>query len=404
MSDLQNASQHILSQYGLTPQEELLETHTKKKRYSIGIPCETTMQEGRVPLAPLAVESLVESGHKVIIQKNLGKHSHFSDEKYAAHGAEIVDNPQEIFQCDIILKIAPFTIEEISMMKGNQIIMSNLYPCLRSKEYFTKLIQKRILACAYDLLEDDFGNFPLQRSMSEIAGNTSISTAAEYLSSNKGELLGGITGVNPSEVVILGAGATGEYAAKAALGLGAQVKVFDKSVHHLTQLVNHLNRNIATSILQPQVLERCLKTADVVIGAMQSMQGNSTQMVVSEEMVKQMKRHSVIIDLCIDQGGCFETSRQTNHNKPTFIKHGVVHYCVPNIQSRVARTASYAISNILSPILLELGETGSIKTFLKNNKGFRQAVYVFNGMLSNQYLGSLYDMYSRDINLLLSAM
>lgn len=406
MTDPNEVSRQILSQYGLNPQEEVLEVSRKKKKFSIGIPCESSMQEGRVPLAPLAVESLVESGHKVIIQRNLGKQAHFSDEKYAQYGAEIVENATEVFQCDIIIKVAPFTLEEIDKMKENQVIMSNLHSCIHTKEYFARLIQKRVIAIAYDLLKDELGSYPLVRSMSEIAGRSSILIASEYLSNvnnGKGEMLGGMTGVSPSEIIILGAGTAGEYAARTALGLGAQVKVFDKSVHRLTRLLNTLNRNVSTSILQPQVLERCLRTADVVIGAMRFTRGNSSG-IVTEDMVRQMKRHSVIVDISIDQGGCFETSRQTDHKNPIFIKHGVVHYCVPNIPARVARTASYALSNILSPVLLELGNSGSITNYLKNHAGTRHGVYVYNGILSNQQIGDKYDMYSRDINLLLSAM
>jgi alanine dehydrogenase len=406
MTDPNEASRQILSQYGLSPQEEVLEVHRKKKKFSIGIPCETSMQEGRIPLAPLAIESLVENGHKVMIQRNAGKHAHFPEEKYAQYGAEICETAAEIFQCDIVIKVAPFTDKELEMMRKNQIVMSNLHSGSHTKSYFTKLIQKRVVAIAYDLLKDEQDCYPIVRSMSEIAGRSSILIASEYLSNvnaGKGEMLGGMIGVSPSEIVILGAGTAGEYAARTALGLGAQVRVFDRSVHRLTRLVNTLNYSISTSILQPQVLERSLKTADVIIGAMRSINSGSAG-IVSEDMVKKMKKHSVIVDISIDQGGCFETSKATNHDKPIFTKHGVIHYCVPNIAARVARTASYALSNILSPVLLEMGESGNITGYLKNHRGTRNGVYVYNGILTNQKIGDQFDMYSRDIDLIISAM
>lgn len=406
MSDPNEASRQILSQYGLSPQEEVLDVHRKKKKYSIGIPCETSMQEGRIPLAPLAVESLVESGHTVLIQRGAGAQAHFTDEKYAQYGAKICDSAKEIFQSDIVIKVAPFTMKEIDMMHSNQIVMSNLHSGTHNKEFFAKLIQKRVVAIAYDLLKDEQNCYPIVRSMSEIAGRSSILIASEYLSNvnnGKGEMLGGMIGVSPSEIVILGAGTAGEYAARTALGLGAQVKVFDRSVHRLTRIVNSLNYQISTSILQPQVLERSLKTADVVIGAMRTI-NTSAVGIITEDMVSKMKKHSVIVDISIDQGGCFETSKATNHKEPTFTKHGVIHYCVPNIASRVARTASYALSNILSPVILEMGGSGDITHYLKSHKGSRHGVYVYNGILTNQDIGDRFDMYSRDIDLIISAM
>jgi alanine dehydrogenase len=406
MTNIDDASKQILSQYGLTPQEEVLEVSRKKKRISIGIPFETSMQEARVPLAPLAVESLVESGHKVIIQRGIGKQAHFSDEKYASYGAIMVDKAEEVFQADTIIKVAPFTEKEISMMHSEQVVFSSLHASTHSKDYFAKLIQKKVIAIAYDLLKDETDCYPIVRSMSEIAGRSSIMIASEYLSNihnGKGELLGGMTGVSPSEIVILGAGTAGEHAARAAIGMGAQVKVFDKSVHRLTRLQGNLNHSIFTSMLQPQVLQRSLKTADVVIGAVR-MNDSRPLIIVSEDMVKEMKPGSVIIDISIDQGGCVETSQQTNHKNPIYTKHGIIHYCVPNVASRVARTASYAMSNILAPVILELGESGSPINFLKLHRGYRKGVYTYNGILSNRIVGDMYGMYSRDIDLLISAL
>lgn len=406
MNDINDASRQILSQYGLTPQEEVLEISRQKKKFSIGIPRETSMQEGRVPLAPLAVESLVESGHKVIIQRGIGKQAHFPDEKYAEYGATMVDKAEEVFQSDVIIKVAPFTFDEIDMLKEEQIIFSSLHANSHNKEYFARLIQKKVIAFAYDYLMDDHDCFPIVRSMSEIAGRSSIMIAAEYLSNirnGKGEMLGGMTGVSPSEVVILGAGTAGENAARTALGLGAQIKIFDKSIHKLTRILNNLDKTVFTSILQPQVMERAIASADVVVGAVRMINANPVS-IVTEDMVKKMKDNSVIVDISIDQGGCVETSRMTSHKEPVFIKHNVIHYCVPNIAARVARTASYALSNIMAPVLLELSESGSSINFLKSHRGYRRGVYTYNGILSNRLIGEIYGMYSRDIDLMISAL
>lgn len=407
MNDIDSSGKHnMLSKYGLAPQEEMLDTAQKKKKFSIGIPKEITMEEGRIPLAPLAVELLVENGHQVLIEKGAGMKAHFSDTEYADCGADIVDNAEEIYQSDIILKIAPLSKSEIDKLKGKQIIISALHATCRDKEYYKKLIQKKVIAIAFDFLKDSQGCFPIVRSMSEIAGRSSILIAAEYLSNaheGKGEMFGGVTGVSPSDVVILGAGTAGEFAASTALGLGATVKVFDASIHKLKRIKNTLGQNIFTSIIQPQVLLNSLKRADVAIGAVRLI-NESPKYFVTEDMVKQMKRDSIIIDISIDQGGCFETSHLTTHSDPVFRKHNVIHYGVPNIAARVARTASYSLSNILAPVILEFGESGSVLQFLKEKTGIRKGVYIYNGIIANQFIGSYFDMYSRDIDLLISAL
>ncbi|MEA3446893.1 MAG: alanine dehydrogenase [Bacteroidota bacterium] len=406
MGKNQDASRQVFSKYGLTPQEEMLEVYQQKKKFSIGIPLETSMQEARVPLAPLSVASLIESGHKVVIQRSAGKQAHFTDEKYASYGAIMVDKADEVFQSDVMVKIAPFTEKEIDLMHPEQIVFSSIHASSQSKGYFSRIIRKKVVAIAYDMLKDEQNSYPIVRSMSEIAGRSSIMIAAEYLSNvhnGKGEMLGGMTGVKPSEIVILGAGTAGENAARTAQGMGAQVRIFDKSVHRLTRLLNTLNRPVFTSVLQPQVLERVLRSADVLIGAVRMMD-IAPMSIVTEDMVKKMKKNSVIVDISIDQGGCVETSRMTNHNEPVYTKHGIVHYCVPNIAARVGRTASYAMSNILAPVLLELGESGSVLNFLKNYKGYRNGVYAYNGILTKKLIGDMFDMNSRDIDLLISAM
>ncbi|NBX79036.1 MAG: alanine dehydrogenase, partial [Flavobacteriales bacterium] len=213
-------------------------------------------------------------------------------------------------------------------------------------------------------------------------------------------MLGGIAGVQPTEVVVIGAGTVGEFATRSAIGLGASVKVFDNSLSKLRRLQNDIGTRVYTSILQPKVLAKAIRRADVVIGAFRVPLGK-TPCVVTEEMIQSMKSGSVIVDVSIDQGGCFETSRVTNHNEPTFVKHGVVHYCVPNIASRVSRTASFALSNIFTPLVLEMGEKGSVEDMVRSHKGFRNGVYIYKGVLTNEVLGKVFNLKFKDINLLL---
>jgi alanine dehydrogenase len=352
------------------------------------------------------VDLLVNNGHEVIIQSNAGKAANFYDQQFSEAGAQIFDTKQEIYaQSDILLKVSPPTDAEIGLMHEGQILISIIHALTKNRDYFRKLMQKKIICIAFEYLKDENNCYPIVRSMSEIAGSTSILIASEYLSNahnGKGEMLGGITGVNPSEVVILGAGTAGEYAARTAQGLGAIVKVFDTSSYKLKRLQNNLGQRIYTSVIHPVVLANALKTADVLIGALRLIE-NKSRYYVTEEMIKLMKKGSVIIDISIDQGGCVETSRLTTHQNPVFEKHGIVHYCVPNIASRVARTASYAFSNILAPFLLDLGKTGSIMQLAKQNPGYRNGIYIYNDMLTNPYIGELFDISYKPIELLFAA-
>jgi alanine dehydrogenase len=291
-------------------------------------------------------------------------------------------------------------------MTGNQTLISALQLSVQPKVILQKLMDKKITAIAWDYIRDDEGVFPVVRTMGEIAGTTSMLVAGELLSSfssGKGIMLGGIAGVQPTEVVVIGAGTVGEFATRAALGLGASVKVFDNSLSKLRRLQNDLGTRVYTSVLQPKVLAKSLKRADVVIGALRAPLGR-TPCVVTEEMVESMKSGSVLVDVSIDQGGCFETSRITNHNEPTFEKHGVIHYCVPNIASRVSRTASFALSNIFSPILLDMGDQGGCKDLIKNDEGFRSGVYIYKGTLTSEVLGKVFGLKYKSIELLLPGM
>jgi alanine dehydrogenase len=394
---------HLMQQGSLLPKEEMLEIAPKKGKLFIGIPKETFFQERRVALVPEAVQILVLNGHRVKIESKSGEMANFSDRDYSEAGAEICHDPNEIFQCDIIFKVGPPSEDEIDMMKGNQTLVSALQIATQAKVVLQKLMTKKITAIAWDFIRDDEGVFPIVRAMSEIAGTTSIIVAGELLScynTGKGIMLGGITGVRPTEVVVIGAGTVGDYAIRAAQGLGASVKVFDNSMSRLRRLQNNSSSRLYTSVIQPKSLAKAIQNADVVIGALRAPLGR-TPCVVTEEMIESMQTGSVLVDVSIDQGGCFETSRVTNHNEPTFVKHGVIHYCVPNIASRVSRTASLVLSNIFSPILLEMGEKGGCKELIKSDEGFRSGVYIYKGVLTSEVLGKVFNLKYKNIELLI---
>jgi len=396
----------LMTEGSLLPQEEMLAISKKKGKLVIGIPKETSYQENRVALIPETVQLLVNNGHQVLVESKAGEKNHYSDNDYSEAGAQITYDTSEVFKSNIILKVAPPKQEEIDMMPGNQTLISALQLTLQPKKTLVALMQKRITAIAWDYIKDDHGIFPVVRTMGEIAGNTSILIAAELLSNykdGKGIMMGGIAGVQPTEVVILGAGTVGEYATRSALGLGASVKVFDNSLSKLRRLQNDIGQRIYTSIIQPKLLEKAIMRADVVIGAIRAPLGR-TPCIVTEEMVASMKENSVIIDISIDQGGCFATSRVTNHQKPTYKEHGVIHYCVPNIASRVSRTASIALSNIFSPIMIDMGTMGGCKEMIKRDPGFRSGVYIYKGKLTSKLLGEVFDLPYKDIELLLMAL
>lgn len=394
-----------LSKGALMPQEEMLEVARKKGKLYIGIPKETSFQENRVALVPDAIGLLVNNGHRVIVETNAGKIAHFEDHDYSEAGAEIVQSTEQIYKADIVLKVAPPSLNEIEMMQPKQTLISALQLTVQPENYVKQLMLKRVTAIAFDWIKDEEGIYSVIRAMGEIAGGASILIAAEHLSNTsggQGAILGGISGISPTEVIILGAGTVGEFSARAALGLGASVKVFDNSVAKLRRMQSTLGTRVFTSVIQPKVLAKHLKTADVVIGAIRATQGR-TPLIVTKEMVSEMKTGSVIVDVSIDQGGCFETSQVTNHTHPVFRKHGVIHYCVPNIASRVSRTASYALSTIFAPILLNIGEEGGVEKMLKYNAGVRNGVYIFNGCLTNKYLSDVFKIPYKDIDLLMAA-
>ncbi len=387
----------------LLPQEETLEIQKKGKKMKIGIPSDLDKVEYRVPLTPQAVDLLISNGHEILIEKDAGKSASYSDKEYREAGATVVDKKEETFQCDIILRVAPFSCDEIDMLRGNQVIISSLQTQAHRSESIRKLMKKKVTTLAFEYLENEDGFLPVVHQMSQIAGVTAITTASEYLSKSrngKGVLFGEVTGVTPAELVIIGTSTAAEYAARAALGLGIFVKVFDTSVYELSKLEEKLGRRIFTSVFYPKVLRKALISADVVIGA--TAFNTSPKFKVSEDLVKQMKEGAVIIDLNASQGGCFETSNPTDFNHPVYEKHGVLHYCVPNSPAMVARTASISLSNILIPILLAVGENGGVDNYIKNSQGFRKGVYIYRGILTNPEVGRLFNIPSQDIDLLLA--
>lgn len=392
-----------LSQSGLLPQEEMLDIRKSSTQLIIGVLKETIDSEHRVALVPEAVNLLVRNGYRVLVESYCGVNAHFPNQDYVDAGADIVDSAAYLFaNADILLRISPLSIAEIDLLKANQTIFSALHPATQTQEYFIKMAEKKVIGVAFELIQDQSNSFPIVRAVSEIAGNTSILIAAQYLSDlkyGKGNMLGGFSGITPTEVIILGAGTVGEYAARAAMGLGAMVKVFDNNIYKLRRLQENLNARIFTSIIQPKVLLKSLRTAHVVIGALHSNTGRSP-VVVSEEMVKEMKQGSVIIDVSIDQGGCIATSRITSHSDPVYQVFGVTHYCVPNIASRVPHTASYALSNYLAPALLNICEAGGTEWYIKSEPYFRRGIYVFKGFVTHRVISELFQLPYQDIDLI----
>ena len=404
MTEKEKLTEHSISgSTFMMPKEEMLEIRRKGKKIRIGIPSDKDKVEYRVPLTPQAVELLVSYGHDILIEKEAGMAASYSDEDYRSAGALVMDNRKDIFECDIILRVSPFDEAEIDMLKGHQALISNLQINAHCPNSIGKLLQKKMTNIAYEYLEDEDGRKPIVQLMSQISGSTAVVLINEYMSKSrggKGVLLGSVTGISPAELVILGSDTAAEFAARAAIGLGAIVKVFDDNISSLRALEEKLPQRIFTSVYYPKVVRKALKSADAVLGAMPVSSPLSFR--ITEDMVQKMKPGSVVIDLNVSQGGCFETSRCTDLNNPTFVEHGVIHYCVPNLPAIVARTASIALSNVLIPILIAIGEIGGIDNYIKNSKSFRKGVYVYNGILTNANLSEKFNIPYKDIDLLLA--
>lgn len=390
------------SQKDLLPQEETLEIEKQKGELFIGLPKETAYQEKRVCLTPDAVSALTANGHRVLIESKAGQHANFTDEEYSQAGAEVTSDTSKVFSCPMILKVSPPEVDELKMINPRSVLISTLQLKTRSKSYFQQLGEKRITALAFEFIKDPFGSYPAVEALSEIAGQSSVLIAAELMantSHGNGLMFGNISGVPPTEVVIVGAGTVGYFAAKSALGLGANIKVFDSSITKLRKIQKDLKTSVYTSTLQPKNLLKALKRADVLIGAVRGK--NRSPIIVSEDMVQKMKRNSVIIDVSIDMGGCIETSEITSHDHPTKTKYGVIHYGVPNIPSRYARSASISISNIFTPYLLHIGEEGGLENTLRFDSGLRNGLYCYHGVTTHKSVSDWFDLPYRDPNLLI---
>ena len=383
----------------------MLAVSKKQQQLFIGIPKETSFQENRIPLIPDAVAQLVNNGHEIYVEAGAGAASNFQDSDYSEAGAKICYSPEEVYKADIVLKIAPPSEDELKLIQPRQTLISIVQMHTQNDQFIRQLSGKKVTAVGFEYMHDETGAYPIIQAMSEIVGSASILIAGEYLSNafnGKGELLGGVAGIPPTQVVIIGAGTVGEFAARAALGLGADVKVFDNSIARLRRIQSRLGQRLFTSMISPGLLLKELRTADVALGALRSSEGR-TPVVVTEEMVSEMRVGSVIIDVSIDQGGCFETSEVTNHSQPVLKKYGVVHYCVPNIASRVSRTASTALSNIFTPILIAAGEEGGFDEMLWKDKSVRKGVYMYRGSITNRFVAEACKLPYKDLDLLMAA-
>ena len=386
-------------------QEEVLDIKFRTKPLMIGIPKEIAFQENRIGLIPEAVSVLVANGHEVLMEHNAGEGSRYSDMDYSEAGAKIVFDKEEVYKCPILVKTAPPVEADLPFLQMNQTIISPLHLTALEKGLMEKLMAKKITALAIENIKDENQNYPILRSMGEITGSAVMLIAGQYLSNfnqGKGVLLGGISGVPPTKVVIIGADIICEFATRNALALGASVKVFDNNVSRLQRLQNNLGQRVWTSVLEPKILAKQLKTCEVAIGALRN-DFSRAPIVVTEDMVSAMRPGSIIIDVAIDRGGCFETSELTNYENPIRIKHGVLHYGVPNIPSGFARSASQAISNVLMPLLVQIGDLGGLSEIIWHQIHLREGIYLYKGALTDFYISEKFNLKYTDLNLLIAS-
>ena len=386
-------------------QEEVLDIPHNAKPLLIGIPKETAFQENRVGLIPEAVGVLVANGHQVLVESGAGKGSRYTDKDYADAGAEIAFEKAAVYQCPILIKTAPPVASDLPFLQMHQTIISPLHLSAIDQEVLVAMMAKKITALSIENIKDENQNYPILRSMNEIVGSAVMLIAGQYLSnfySGKGVLLGGISGVPPTKVVVIGADITGEFAVRNALALGASVKVFDNNVSRLQRLQNNLGQRVWTSVIEPNILAKQLKTCEVAIGALRNEIGRAP-IVVTEEMVMNMRPGSIIIDVAVDRGGCFETTELTNHENPIVIKHDVIHYGVPNIPSGFARTASQAISNVLMHLMMEVGDQGGLEELIWHQLHLREGVYLYKGSLTDFYISQKCNLKYTDLNLLIAS-
>jgi alanine dehydrogenase len=395
----------VSSSFSYETLEETLDIKPKGAELLIGIPRENSFNEDRIALTPEAVGVMVANGHRVVVETKAGDGASYTDKDYSEAGAKIAYDKKEVFECEILVKSAPVSESECELLKANQTIISPIHMAIMKRDILQKMMDKKITALSFENLKDDTGHNPIVRSMSEIAGSAVMLIAGQYLSktnNGKGVLVGGISGIPPTKVIIIGAGIVGEYAARTALAMGASVKIFDNSIYRLKRLQNNIGVRMWTSVLEPKILAKQLKTCDVAVGALSGAFGR-TPIVVTEEMVSNMRPGTVIVDVSIDHGGCFETSKVTSHEKPVFTNYDVIHYCVPNIPSGFARTASQAVSNVLMPLLLETGDDGGIDQIVWHKINIRSGIYLYKGSLTNFFLSERFDLKFTDLNLLIAS-
>ncbi|MEM8599533.1 MAG: alanine dehydrogenase [Bacteroidota bacterium] len=398
--------QGLAIERGLLPLEKAVAVREHQRQLRIGVPREAVNEERRVAVAPYGVGILAAAGHRVYIQRGAGEHAHFSDVEYSEAGAELLPDAAELYaECDLVAKVFPPTEDELALMQEKQTLISALHLGGIQPDYLRRLMDLRVTGIGFEFITDTDGSLPIVRMMHEISGSIAVQVAAHCLESTEGGrgiMLGGISGVPPSTVVILGAGVVGEWAARTALGFGAHVIILDNDLPALRQMEHYLDRRVMTATANEPYVRQAVQNADVVIGAMMSA-GQRPPMVVTEDMVAGMKEGSVIVDVVIDQGGCIETSRPTSPSAPTYTEHGVIHYCVPNLPSVAARTASYALTNVVVPYLLDIGESGSINDALWTNASLRTGTYVYRRHLTKKSLATLFGMPHRDIELLIAS-
>ncbi len=386
----------------LIPQEETLEIAKQRGELFIGIPKEAYFQERRICLTPDAVNAIVSNGHRVLMENGAGLEAGFSDNEYSEAGAQLTNDTKKVFGCPLVLKVEPPTLEELEVMNPKTVLISALQLKTRQLKYFETLAKKKITALAFEFIKDEDHTYPLVKALSEIAGTAAVLIAAELMVNAKkgnGLLFGNISGVPPVEVVVIGAGTVGEFAVRSALGLGANVKVFDSSITKLRTIQTNVGRILYTSTIQPKNLTKALLRCDVAIGAVRG--HNRSPIVVTEDMVRKMKKGAVIIDVCVDMGGCFETTEMTSHDNSTFIKHDVIHYGVPNIPARYPKTASISISNIFTPYILEIAESGGLENAIRFDDGLKNGLYFYRGILTNKAVADWFDLPYSDPNLLI---
>ena len=402
---MSNGKSIVSASFNYETLEETLDIKPGNQPLMIGLPKETDFQENRISLTPDAVSVLTNNGHRVVVEHKAGEGAHYSDKDYSEAGAVITYDKKEVFNCGMIIKSAPVSELETELLLPEQVLISPIHLPVMKTEILEKMMAKKITALSFENLKDDSGHNPIVRGMSEIAGSSVMLIAGQYLSSfnkGKGVLLGGISGIPPTKVIIIGAGIVGEYAARTAMALGASVKIFDNNIYKLKRLQNNIGTRLWTSVIEPKILAKQLKTCDVAVGALSS-SGGRTPIVVTEEMVSMMRPGSVIVDVSIDRGGCFETSEITSHEQPVFKKFDVIHYCVPNIPSGFARTASQAVSNVLMPLILEVSDEGGLENLIWHKFNIRNGIYLFKGALTNFHLSQRFNLKYTDLNLLIAS-